>query len=172
MNETVEMTPIDLSEHRCRCTPADDLQPIDDLFGPEPVPPSAEDRSAARPAPPKRSLSRDVPDAAWPGTRDADTAFAARRCRSVGAAKNVWDSPLMLIGGGTLGVILVVLSPAVLRSDARLGRRDVQQGRGGISRRIYANAMAIYEKFLQAISRRSERQPGPRPRAAWRRCGK
>jgi outer membrane protein assembly factor BamB len=141
LNETIDMPPIDLSEPMA-AAPADDLQPIDDLFGPDPVPaPIA--RPAPRPAAGPFAVDVLAPLPAKPSPL-AKSVTPLRR-----PTKNVWDSPLLLIGGGTLGIILVafaLLLYALTRgSAAEMFNKAEEEYRGG----SYATALAIYEKFLQ-----------------------
>jgi hypothetical protein len=73
--------------------------------------------------------------------------------------KNVWDSPLMLIGGGALGVILVLfalLFYALTRgSAAELFSKAEEEYRAG----SYSNALGIYEQFLKQYPSLIQRIP-------------
>lgn len=148
--ETVELTPIDLPP--LTPLPPTELVPIDDLFGD--TPPSA---STSAPAPAHRASAASAemlkplkPVSPLTPLTPLQPATPLTPLRPVGkAAKNVWDSPLMLIGGGSLGVILVLfafLFYALTRgSAAELFGQGEDEYRGG----NYANAGAIYEKFLK-----------------------
>jgi outer membrane protein assembly factor BamB len=64
--------------------------------------------------------------------------------------KNVWDSPLLLIGGGILGVIVIafgVLLYALTRGSAAemFGKAEEEYKSGA-----YTSAMTIYEKFFNS----------------------
>jgi hypothetical protein len=132
LSETIELTPLDLSAP----APAADLVPIDDLFGPDPFAAPAA-RAAGAPTLAAGSLASDVltPLQPLPPIQRP--------------TKNVWDSPLMLIGGGALGVILVLfalLFYALTRGTAaEMLSKAEDEYRGG----SYSNAIALYEKFLK-----------------------
>src|SRR4029079_9008383 len=100
-----------------------DLAPIDDLFGLEPLAAPAVARPAASQPPASPPLS---PDALVP----LQPLGPIQR-----AARNVWDSPLMLIGGGALGIILVLfalLFYALTRgSAAEMFAKAEEEYRGG-----------------------------------------
>jgi outer membrane protein assembly factor BamB len=149
LSETVELSPIDLSAPG-PASPAADLVPIDDLFGPEPLP-------AAVPAAGKRPTSTPGHTPLVPlGSSDLLSPLSplspltplqpipARR-----PLKNVWDSPLILIGGGALGVIFVVfalLFYALTRgSAAEMFSKAEEEYQSG----AYSNALGIYEQFLK-----------------------
>src|SRR5262249_10158556 len=114
-----------------------DLAPIDDLFGPESVT-----------APPSQPSGNQPFTGAMP---TGSGALMPPRTEPMlqRTAKNVWDSPLMLIGSGTLGVILVIfaiLFYALTRgSAAELFTKAEEEYRGG----SYSNAIGIYEQFLK-----------------------
>ncbi|MBW8886102.1 MAG: hypothetical protein JF612_15310, partial [Planctomycetia bacterium] len=137
MSETIELTPIDLSAPSPMNALPPDLSPIDDLFGPDPLAASASRASAGR------SLAGGMPSAAAAVAPAQATPILQR------SAKNVWDSPLMLIGGGALGVIFVVfalLFYALTRgSAAELFAKAEEEYRGG----SYSNAIGIYEQFIK-----------------------
>lgn len=66
--------------------------------------------------------------------------------------KNVWDSPLLLIGGGTLGLVLVafgLLYYALTRGTAAelLAKADEEYKSGS-----YTSAMDAYQRFLKKYS--------------------
>jgi len=120
--ETVELSPLDMS-----APPAPqhsvDVVALDDVLGPEPV---------AAPAARNFGGSWEAP------------APPARR-----SGKNPWDSPLLLVGGGVLGVTLVVfalLLYALTRgSAAELFSKAEDEYRSG----AYGSALAIYDQFLK-----------------------
>ncbi len=139
LSETIELTPLDLSAPSN--VPTADLEPIDDLFGPDPVPAPAPRRSAPAPQP------YQAP-AAYAPAGDLLTPLApltpVRR-----RTKNVWDSPLLLIGGGALGVVLIlfaILFYSLTRGTAAevFGKAEDEYRSGS-----YASAIAIYDKFLK-----------------------
>jgi outer membrane protein assembly factor BamB len=151
MSETIELTPIDLGAPM-PVTPPADLVPIDDLFGPEPAPaPKSRGAFSGGPAPPNGLTPIDGLTPVGLAPVDGLTPLSplaplpARRA----ADKNVWDSPLMLIGGGALGVLLVVfglLFYALTRgSAAEMFTKAEEEYRAG----SYSNAIGIYEKFLK-----------------------
>jgi outer membrane protein assembly factor BamB len=152
--ETVELNPIDVVEPTLTPLPADGLVPIDDLFETEAVlTPAAESRPASSSRPVSASSDLLKPLAPLtpltplkpisPLTPLTPLQPVARR------AKNIWDSPLMVFGGGSLGVILVLFALlyfALTRgSAAELFSKGEEEYRGG----NYANAIAIYEQFLK-----------------------
>ncbi len=148
--ETVELSPIDLSAPALVPLPADDLVPIDDLFESEPVAtltPEARTSSSSKPATSKpMSASTDLLKPLVPLSPLQPLTPLKPIARP---KKNVWDSPLMLIGGGSLGIILVLfalLYYALTRgSAAELFSKGEEEYRGG----NYANAISIYEQFLK-----------------------
>ncbi len=137
MSETIELTPIDLSAPSPLNALPPDLAPLDDLFGPDPLAAPAPGPAASQAA---IAPLQPVPSAAAP------PAAAPILQRS---QKNVWDSPLLLIGGGALGVILVIfalLFYALTRgSAAELFAKGEEQYRSA----SYSNAIGIYEQFLK-----------------------
>src|SRR5262245_2965716 len=97
MSETIELTPIDLSEPSPLSSLPPDLAPIDDLFGPDPLA-----------APAGRSASNNP---SLVGPLPSDVLVPLQPLAPVQrTARNVWDSPLILIGGGALGIILVLFA--------------------------------------------------------------
>lgn len=142
LEETVELTPIDLNSPALTPLPPADLVPIDDLFGGEAPAPTAPTSSKGFSKP---NLS--APDILKPLTPLAPLQPLTPLRRPT---KNIWDSPLMLIGGGSLAVILVLfalLFYALTRgSAAELFSKGEEEYRSG----NYGNAIAIYEKFLKS----------------------
>jgi outer membrane protein assembly factor BamB len=102
------------------------LQPLEDLVAIDPLVPLS-------PAPVLRPRENVVSPPAKP-------------------VKNVWDSPLLLIGGGLLGVILVafgILLYALTRGTAaELFNKAEQAYRSG----VYSEAIAGYDLFLKKYS--------------------
>jgi outer membrane protein assembly factor BamB len=158
LNETVELTPIDLNEPALTPLPPVDLVPIDDLFAGESVPiEPAAPAPAGRPPAAKTPASKGSsarPSKPIPSTTDLLKPIAPLTPLTplkpvARATKSVWDSPLMLIGGGSLGIILVLfalLFYALTRgSAAELFSKGEEEYRAG----NYGNAIAIYEKFLK-----------------------
>jgi outer membrane protein assembly factor BamB len=150
LNETVELTPIDLSSPPLTPLPPTELVPIDDLFGDSAL--AAAPLGGTAPSPRTTASSADLLKALTPLTplTPRSPAQPLTPLRPLGRpAKSVWDSPLMLIGGGSLGVILVLfafLFYALTRgSAAELFSQGEEEYRGG----NYANASAIYERFLK-----------------------
>jgi outer membrane protein assembly factor BamB len=146
LQETVELTPLDLAMPAG--VPAPDLEPIDDLFAPNPIPAPAPRRpTPAQPKPAARStpspLARPSVHSAGPASNESPPTLRPVR------PKNVWDSPLLLIGGGALGVILIlfaVLFYALTRGTAAdVFNQAEDEYRGG----AYTNAIAIYDRFLK-----------------------
>jgi hypothetical protein len=167
ISETVEMTPVDLGSSPS--PPAPSPSPIDDLFGPDPFAKS----SAAQP--PSRTPPSRTPQPAAPlddlfGPGPLGPASLATQLKPLPPPqKNVWDSPLLLIGGGALGVMLVVfllLLYALTRgSAAELFGKAEEEYRNG----SYSSAIGIYETFLRTIP--TIRAPvWPASAWAWRRC--
>ncbi|MDX1948760.1 MAG: PQQ-binding-like beta-propeller repeat protein [Pirellulaceae bacterium] len=82
-----------------------------------------------------------------PPSADGQPAAAAPKAKK--RPKNVWDSPLLLIGGGGLGVLVVAfvaLFYALTRgSAAELFEKAEEDYRSG----SYTSALALYEQFLK-----------------------
>jgi outer membrane protein assembly factor BamB len=137
MNETIELTPIDLSAPSPLDALPPDLAPLDDLFGGDPLASPAIGPIASQPVTAPLQPART-------GTAPPDSTPILQRQQ-----KNVWDSPLMLIGGGALGVILVIfalLFYALTRgSAAELFAKGEEEYRNA----SYSNAIGIYEQFLK-----------------------
>jgi outer membrane protein assembly factor BamB len=140
LNETIDMPPLDPSG------PPDPLvsTSIDDLFEPDPIPKPAPRKAANRPS------AADTVAMDWPAPATPEAGPLARPLPPPRrAAKNVWDSPLLLVGGGALGLILVaflLLLYALTRgSAAEMFNKAEEEYRSG----SYATATALYEKFLK-----------------------
>jgi len=152
--ETVELQPIDLTDPPLTPLPPTELVPIDDLFETEtpeaPAPtPTAE---SSRPRPKSSAKSADLLKPLVPLTPLTPLAplEPITPLRPLGrATKNVWDSPLILIGGGTLGVIFVVFALLFYALTRGSAAELFSQGEKEYSGGNYANANAIYEKFLK-----------------------
>jgi outer membrane protein assembly factor BamB len=132
--------------------PADELVPLGPASaaaGLAPVASSAAVLTAIEPAP--VDLAADpMALPLVPLSSDADGAapFGAPRK----ARKNIWDSPLLLIGGGTLGLVIVafaLLYYALTRGTAKdlLAKADEEYKSGS-----YTSAMDAYQRFLKKYS--------------------
>ncbi len=123
---TPALTPLPPATPGAAAAPAEGLQPLDDLLV-DPLTgqpdPLASSALAGAPVAPQRKVP-----------------------------KNVWDSPLLLIGGGVLGLILVaffLLWYQLFRGSAAellaKGEEDYKAG-------SYTSAISIYDKFLQSYA--------------------
>src|SRR5262245_35976059 len=134
LNETIDMPPLD---------PLGPAEPptstsIDDLFEPDPIAKPAPRKAAAQPS------SADTVAMDWPVPRTAAAGPLAKPLPPPRRpSKNVWDSPLLLVGGGALGLILVafvLLYYALTRgSAAEMFNKAEEEYRGG----SYATATAL-----------------------------
>lgn len=150
LNETIELTPIDLSNPPLTPLPPTELVPIDDLFGDSPLATSPVPASSSSPRATTSSADLLKPLPPLTPLKPLSPTQPLTPLRPLARpTKSVWDSPLMLIGGGSLGVILVLfafLFYALTRgSAAELFSQGEEEYRGG----NYANASAIYERFLK-----------------------
>jgi outer membrane protein assembly factor BamB len=157
--ETIELEPLDLNEPPPPAaspkTPAADLVPIDDLFGPDPFgAPPTPSRPPSHVSPPGYSSPprHATPPAAtdiFAPVAPAPAPLVRTVVRVAKPAKNVWDSPLLLIGGGALGLILVaffILLYVLTRgSAAEMFAKAEEEYRSG----SYTQANDIYDKFLK-----------------------
>lgn len=149
LNETVELTPIDLDSPPLTPLPAGDLVPIDDLFASETAPKSATASGAGGSSAPLSKPSLSSAELLKPLTPLKPLQPLTPLAPLIQPRRNVWDSPLILVGGGTLGVIVVLFAfmfYALTRgSAAELFSKGEEEYRAG----NYGNAIAIYEKFLK-----------------------
>lgn len=147
LSETIEMSPLEVP-----ASPGDvvDLEPIDDLFSPEPLPSVP---SAPRPVKAEKPVTAAPPAAANLDLFGPPSPAVPSRPVASGlprrAAKNVWDSPLLLIGGGVFGVVLVVfllLLYALTRGSAAqmFAKAEEEYSQGA-----FPAAIAIYNQFLE-----------------------
>jgi outer membrane protein assembly factor BamB len=143
LNETIEMSPLDVAG------PAPELEPIDDLFELDPVPAkSAPSKPASPPARPSKLKSPSPPSD--PFALGPLQPLPPATPRAIGRPlKNVWDSPFLLIGGGLLGVIVVafaLLFYALTRGTAaELFSKAEEEYRSG----SFTSASALYDQFLK-----------------------
>lgn len=137
LNETIEMSPLDLPSKA-----APGPEPIDDLFELEPVP-AKPALAPSKPAKPRTPVPADDLFAT-PPLQPLPTPRIVLQPQ-----KSVWDSPLLLIGGGLLGVTLVafaLLFYALTRGTAaELFNKAEEEYQGG----SFASASAMYEQFLK-----------------------
>jgi outer membrane protein assembly factor BamB len=70
--------------------------------------------------------------------------------------KNQWDSPLLLIGGGALAVLLLCGVVVWLILNWENGDDQLKQARGAAANGAYAQAIASYQTFLAKFPRHPE----------------
>ena len=62
--------------------------------------------------------------------------------------KNQWDSPLLLIGGGALAVLILCGATVALILNWDSGDDQLKQARGAAANGAYAQAITLYDAFL------------------------
>jgi outer membrane protein assembly factor BamB len=82
---------------------------------------------------------------AAPGAKDAQPRAKKKR--------NVWDSPLLLVGGGLLGVMIVAIGLLWYSLTRGTAAELVAQADGKYEEGAYTDAIALYERFLESYPR-------------------
>jgi len=75
----------------------------------------------------------------------------AKKKRPPGEKANVWDSPLILVGGGTLLVLLILLTVFVWAISRQSGEQAFQQADADYSAGSYAQAIHKYDLALESF---------------------
>jgi outer membrane protein assembly factor BamB len=160
-DDILELVPIDDEEDVPRSTPADVQSELSIVpaLGPAPRAPieePMEDRPRY-PAPPKlpptiSSVAASAPVAPAPRLAARDGEKVKKKQRR----KNQWDSPLLLIGGGLLAVLLLCGVTVAIILNWENGDDQLKQARGAAADGAYAQAVTFYEAFLTKFTRHPE----------------
>lgn len=145
LSETMERSPEELAGGLPGHLIPDPLPAPEDLVPIAPaLPPSGADPWSSPPAPVAAPLPVDERLVPVAPTRGAMVRWLP---------SNVWDSPLLMVGGGALGLLVVafaLLVYALTRGTAAQLLADAEEAyRGG----AYPQAIALYERFLQRYPR-------------------
>lgn len=70
--------------------------------------------------------------------------------------KNQWDSPLLLIGGGALAVLILCGATVALILNWDSGDDQLKQARGAAANGAYAQAITLYDAFLTKFTHHPE----------------
>jgi len=76
----------------------------------------------------------------------------AKRKKTPGQKTNVWDSPLMLVGGGTLLVLLILVTVLIWSVSRQSGEQAFRQADEDYSAGSYAQAIHKYDLALEKFS--------------------
>lgn len=145
----------------------DDLEEVEDEEEEEeeePEPPPRRAGGPARATGPRQAGSRDV----WAPEPQADALSAPPRGPAAGARpsiprtpvrtgrvtqpapkKGMWDSPLMLIGGGTLVLLLIAAPILYLLINRRSGDEMFDEAESAYKNGAYVQAVNVYDQYLE-----------------------
>jgi hypothetical protein len=149
-DDVLELVPIDETEQDVGRRDSEDLVVAD-----------VGDAKEVRPRPPipamvrpiaSRSQGREAAGAAVDLT-DSQGAPQPRlkereRVKKKQRRKNQWDSPLLLIGGGALAVLILCGVTVTLILNWDSGDDQLKQARGAAANGAYAQAITLYDAFL------------------------